>query len=58
MQTVPQMKFGIAFFESSGAALIRFSGNDAEFTDLAKRNALALFCGHCTKTARTEAQQS
>ena len=47
VQTVPQMKFGIAFCESSGPALIRFSGNDAELTELAKRNALALSCGHC-----------
>jgi len=52
------MKFGIEFCESSGPALIRSSGNDAELTELANRNALALFCDHCTKTARTEAQQS
>lgn len=47
VQTVPQMKFGIAFCESSGPALVRWSGNDSELMDLAKNNALALSCGHC-----------
>jgi hypothetical protein len=47
VQTVPQMKFGIAFCESSGPALVRFSGNDGELLDIAKKNALALGCGHC-----------
>jgi adenosine/AMP kinase len=47
VQTVPQMKFGIAFCESSGPALVRWTGNDAELADLAKKNALALSCGHC-----------
>jgi hypothetical protein len=46
VQTVPQMKFGIAFCESSGPALIRFSGNDDELTNLAKKNALRLSAGH------------
>jgi adenosine/AMP kinase len=45
-QTVPQMKFGIAFCESSGPALVRWTGNDADLIELAKRNALALSCGH------------
>lgn len=47
VQTVPQMKFGIAFCESSGPALVRWTGNDEELLDLAKKNALALGCGHC-----------
>ena len=47
VQTVPQMKFGIAFCESSGPALVRWTGNDADLTALAKKNALALACGHC-----------
>ena len=47
VQTVPQMKFGIAFCESSGAALVRWTGNDADLVDLAKKNAYALACGHC-----------
>jgi adenosine/AMP kinase len=46
VQTVPQMKFGIAFCESSGPALVRWTGNDAELTELARKNALALSCGH------------
>lgn len=46
MQTVPQMKFGIAFCESSVPALIRFSGNDDELVDLAKKNAVNLSAGH------------
>ncbi len=47
VQTVPQMKFGIAFCESSGPALVRWTGNDAELIDTARSNALALSCGHC-----------
>jgi len=47
VQTVPQMKFGIAFCESSGPALVRRTGNDAELIELAQKNALALSCGHC-----------
>jgi len=47
VQTVPQMKFGIAFCGSSGPALVRASGNDFELTALAKKNALSLSCGHC-----------
>ena len=31
VQTVPQMKFGIAFCESSGPALVRWTGNDEGF---------------------------
>ena len=46
-QTVPQMKFGIAFCESSGPALVRWTGNDAGLVEIAKKNALALSCGHC-----------
>ncbi len=47
VQTVPSMKFGIGFCESSGPALVRYAGNDAGLIDLAKKNALALACGHC-----------
>ncbi len=46
VQTVPQMKFGIAFCESSGPALVRFSGNDDELKELAKKRALELSAGH------------
>ena len=47
VQTVPQMKFGIAFCESSGPALVRHTGNDPDLVELAQKNALALSCGHC-----------
>lgn len=47
VQTAPQMKFGVAFCEASGPALVRWVGNDAALVELAKRNALALSCGHC-----------
>jgi adenosine/AMP kinase len=46
VQTVPQMKFGIGFCESSGPALVRFAGNDPQLIELARKNALALSCGH------------
>ena len=47
VQTVPQMKFGIAFCESSWPALVRRTGNDPELIEFAQKNALALSCGHC-----------
>jgi adenosine/AMP kinase len=47
VQTAPQMKFGIAFCESSGPALVRRTGNDPELVEFAQKNALALSCGHC-----------
>jgi len=43
---VPGAKFGLGFCESSGPALVRLSGTDPELVELAKRNALALACGH------------
>jgi hypothetical protein len=47
VQTNSQIRFGVGFCESSGPALVRHSGNDAPLIELAKRNALALSCGHC-----------
>ena len=47
VQTNAQIRFGLAFCESSGPALVRFSGNDPSLIELAKKNALALSCGHC-----------
>jgi adenosine/AMP kinase len=44
--TAPNMKFGLAFCESSGPALVRLSGNDDEMLALARENALALSAGH------------
>ncbi|HTY37607.1 MAG TPA: adenosine-specific kinase [Bacteroidota bacterium] len=46
VQTNSQMKFGLGFCESSGPALVRFTGNDPALVELAKKNALALSCGH------------
>ena len=46
VNTVPGIKFGLAFCESSGPCLVRFSGTDPEMTELAKENALALSAGH------------
>ncbi len=43
---IPGAKFGLAFCESSGPALVRSSGADAELKALAERNALALGAGH------------
>jgi adenosine/AMP kinase len=43
---VPGIKFGLAFCESSGECLVRWSGTDAEMTELAKQSALALSTGH------------
>ncbi len=42
----PHLKFGLAFCESSGPALVRFSGNDEKLVELAKKNALNLAAGH------------
>lgn len=46
VQTAPQMKFGVGFCESSGPALVRFTGNDPALIELAKRNAANLCSGH------------
>jgi uncharacterized protein len=46
VQTAPAMKFGIAFCEASGKALIRHEGNDSDLTELAVSNARALSAGH------------
>ncbi|RMF30553.1 MAG: hypothetical protein D6759_11670 [Chloroflexi bacterium] len=44
---VPGIKFGLAFCESSGEALVRWTGTDEAMIELAKKNALALSAGHC-----------
>src|SRR6266478_7889314 len=46
VNTVPQMKFGIAFNEASGACLTRVDGNDDELKAVATRNATAVGAGH------------
>ena len=44
---VPGIQFGLAFCESSGPALVRWSGTSDEMLVLARQNALALSAGHC-----------
>ena len=46
VNAVPGVKFGLAFCESSGACLIRWSGNDEAMIALAKQNAQAIAAGH------------
>lgn len=45
-QSSAQLRFGIAFCESSGPRLVRRSGNDAELVEMATRNASAIGAGH------------
>jgi len=42
----PQLRFGVAFCESSGPRLVRHSGNDAALVEVATRNAVAIGAGH------------
>src|SRR5579883_349648 len=46
VNTVPQMKFGVAFNEASGPCLTRADGNDEALKALAVKNATALAAGH------------
>jgi adenosine/AMP kinase len=46
MNTVPGAKFGLAFCESSGPCLVRYSGTDDDLVELAQKNAYALSAGH------------
>jgi uncharacterized protein len=46
VQSVPGIKFGLAFCEASGEMLIRWTGTDDAMIELARRNALALSAGH------------
>ncbi len=46
VNTVPQIKFGVAFNEASGPCLTRADGNDDGLKALAIRNASALAAGH------------
>lgn len=43
---VPGIKFGLAFCESSGKCLVRWSGTDSAMVELARKNALAIGAGH------------
>ncbi len=46
LNTVPGIKFGIAFNEASGPCLTRVDGNDDALKGIATRNATAIAAGH------------
>jgi adenosine/AMP kinase len=46
VNSVPNIKFGLAFCESSGPCLVRFEGNDLELKELASKAAFQLAAGH------------
>jgi uncharacterized protein len=54
VNTVPQMKFGVAFNEASGPCLTRVEGNDETLKVMAARNATALAAGHVFVIAMRE----
>jgi len=46
VNSVPSIKFGIAFCEASGPCLVRVEGNNKELETEASEHALKLGCGH------------
>ncbi len=46
VNSVPAVKFGLAFCESSGECLVRLDGTDEELKEAAAENMLNLGCGH------------
>ncbi|MEM2563964.1 MAG: adenosine-specific kinase [Candidatus Bathyarchaeia archaeon] len=46
VNSVPGIKFGLAFCESSGECLVRVEGTDEELKRAAAENMLKLGCGH------------
>src|SRR5205809_7025099 len=54
VNTVPNMKFGIAFNEASGPCLTRVDGNDDALKAVATRNATAIGAGHIFVVAMRE----
>lgn len=46
ISSVPGIRFGLAFCEASAQRLIRWSGNDVEMIELAKKNARDISAGH------------
>lgn len=46
VSAVPGIAFGLAFCESSGPCLVRWSGTDQELTELARSSAKAIGAGH------------
>ncbi|MCP4650211.1 MAG: hypothetical protein GY853_09070 [PVC group bacterium] len=46
VNTVPNIKFGVAFCEASGKCLVRYEGNDEELKKAAIDNAFKISAGH------------
>src|ERR1700735_2543402 len=46
VNSVPQMRFGVAFNEASGPCLTRVDGNDETLKTMAAGNATAIGAGH------------
>jgi adenosine/AMP kinase len=46
VNSVPDIKFGIGFCESSGPCLVRYEGNDEELRQKAAKKAYEIACGH------------
>ena len=46
VNSVPGIKFGLAFCEASGVRLVRVTGTDDSMKELATQNALAVGAGH------------
>jgi|ERR1035437_1193304 adenosine/AMP kinase len=55
VNTVPQMKFGIAFNEASAACLTRVDGNDIALKENATANAQLIAAGHTFVISMTDA---
>jgi hypothetical protein len=55
VNTVPQIKFGVAFCEASGPCLIRVDGNDDAMKENATNNAQAVAAGHTFFVAMRDA---
>ncbi|MGJ7517962.1 adenosine-specific kinase [Pseudomonas baetica] len=46
VNTVPGIRFGVAFCEASGKCMVRWSGTDDAMIELARKNAQAIGAGH------------
>ena len=46
VNSVPNIKFGVGFCESSGPCLVRHEGNDEELKKTAAEKAFEIACGH------------
>lgn len=46
VSSVPGIKFGLGFCESSGPCLVRYSGTDPQLEKLAQKNCMLLATGH------------